>query len=582
MENKWIIPTAVPKFPDAMSTSEHSSSLSPISDRKQYSPRQQMLKSASHNALSLLRDIFPKAFLFMVLDEEHIVVESSFKAGYSFHPSDFSCEKLAELGKAVLTASFSDGSGKEAKFLYSKLVDQKNFFYGFILAAFYINDIGKTDRLLLGRVASMVSNTCLQQRLRNQSEKILEEVVTPWLIISPDGRIVGGQHELKKRIESRININEFLQRHADDILNNDEGSLFAHINIENLTGDYEIIYSKLKNGNQKIIQFKTTINNPEEYLAVCNRYMYSPYINNIIKLYINQKTLIPLLIEAEDGTEKEYVARTLGLNGKPGPFIYVDCAKLSSLESNTVIFGSRMSVLTGKLEQANNGTLFLDHIDHLAVHSQNKLAYFLQHSKTTKYDNNLEYRLNVNVICSVSSVPEEAVNKGTLTHLLYDQFKNKIKILPLRARKQDIEFYSDVELKLRSARIVFDDYAHSFIHNYHWPRNIDQLRYVYRTMIEVHGNNPYITTQELERMFPFIFLVQRINSHQTRKNKDASEREKIENALIQNQGRVKDAAKTLKICRATFYNKMKLYGINPKNYRKTRTNTPHFPQIPIF
>ena len=232
---------------DAKSTLEDNSSQLACSSRKQLSPCQLRLKSASRNTLSLLRDIFTKALLFLLVDEEGIVVENCFQSGYSFYPTSFSCESLTELDKTVLTQTFSDGSGNEAKFLYSKLVDSENFFYGYLLVAFYTNDIDQVDNQLLKRFASIVSNTCQQQRYRFLTSELFEGVALPWLIINDEGRIINGQSGFKRKIGVINNIYELLPEDYANILENETGSFFAHININNITEDYEIIYNQVYN-----------------------------------------------------------------------------------------------------------------------------------------------------------------------------------------------------------------------------------------------------------------------------------------------------------------------------------------------
>lgn len=349
-------------------------------------------------------------------------------------------------------------------------------------------------------------------------------------------------------------------------MQNDYGSTISNINIENLNGDYEITFRKLNDCSLKLLLFNRVIQRPENYLS--NSENISDYIRNILKENINKKSNKPILIEAEDGTEKEYVARRLGSPFTIGSFIEVDCSKLSTRECEIFIFGSSTPVITGKLEQANFGTLYLDHIDYLTHRAQERLVHFLQSRKTNKMDDNVEFKLDVQIIATISRPLHMCINNGSLLQILANQFAEPIRIAPLRNRKRDIAFYAGLEQEALSSHIVFGEYVLPFIESYWWPGNIDQLRYVIRTICQTHGSRPYIDQNELQRMFPFWFQVQIINLPQTKKKRDLNERERLLLALEQNHGKVINAARTLKISRANMYIKLKKYGIDPNFYRE--------------
>ncbi len=91
----------------------------------------------------------------------------------------------------------------------------------------------------------------------------------------------------------------------------------------------------------------------------------------------------PLLINGELGTGKESAARLIHFNSprREHAFIKVNCAALNSENAEKDFFGhiktnpqDQNKEREGFLNKAKGGTLFLDGVDHLPIHTQKKLA----------------------------------------------------------------------------------------------------------------------------------------------------------------------------------------------------------------
>jgi len=98
---------------------------------------------------------------------------------------------------------------------------------------------------------------------------------------------------------------------------------------------------------------------------------------------------VPLLIEGEEGTGKTWLARAVHAESprRDGPFVAVSCALRPVAALEAELFGASLhgsaaaaqadSAVTGKLMQADGGTVFLDDIDELPPELQQRLALFL-------------------------------------------------------------------------------------------------------------------------------------------------------------------------------------------------------------
>ncbi len=98
---------------------------------------------------------------------------------------------------------------------------------------------------------------------------------------------------------------------------------------------------------------------------------------------------VPLLIEGEEGTGKTWLARAVHAESprRDGPFVAVSCALRPVAALEAELFGAPLhgsaaaaqadSAVTGKLMQADGGTVFLDNIDELPPELQQRLALFV-------------------------------------------------------------------------------------------------------------------------------------------------------------------------------------------------------------
>ncbi|MDH3956135.1 MAG: sigma-54 dependent transcriptional regulator, partial [Desulfobacteraceae bacterium] len=87
----------------------------------------------------------------------------------------------------------------------------------------------------------------------------------------------------------------------------------------------------------------------------------------------------PVLITGETGVGKELIAHTIHTHSELsyGPFVAINCGALSETLLESELFGHEMGAFTGaakarrgRLEMANNGTLFLDEVGEISTKMQ--------------------------------------------------------------------------------------------------------------------------------------------------------------------------------------------------------------------
>ncbi|MFH1728535.1 MAG: sigma-54 dependent transcriptional regulator [Pseudomonadota bacterium] len=282
-----------------------------------------------------------------------------------------------------------------------------------------------------------------------------------------------------------------------------------------------------------------------------------------------------VLVMGESGTGKELIARAIHYSSdrKNGPFIAVNCGAIPQNLIESEFFGHEKGSFTGafatksgKFEQANNGTIFLDEIGEMPKEAQVRLLRVLQEFEVTKIGGKDPIKINTRVIAATNKDLDEEVRIGNFREDLYWRLTSFSIILPpLRNRKEDIPLLVDHFVikynKKLSANIdeVRPDFLKCLV-NYDWPGNIRELENIISQSLILTESN--VLTQE--------FLPPRIKGlkescakSKQKKNieKQDQDKELILNKLKENLGSRTKTAEDLGISRKTLFNKMQKYDI---------------------
>ena len=280
-----------------------------------------------------------------------------------------------------------------------------------------------------------------------------------------------------------------------------------------------------------------------------------------------------VLVLGESGTGKELIAQAVHHHSSRArqPFITVACGQTDNALLGSELFGYERGAFTGatgrksgKFEDADHGTIFLDEIAELDAESQVKFLRVLQERQLERLGGKQTIEVDVRVIAATNKNLEQAVQEGTFREDLYHRLNVfPLHVPPLRERKSDIPLLATHFLTQKSQEIRgFQETAMAFLMSYAWPGNIRELE----NRIEqaaILATSDWISTADLQID---------ADSYQNRgltELVDEYERILIINAL-ENSVDQKTAAAHLSIPESTLRRKMDKYSIRRSQTRKVR------------
>jgi DNA-binding NtrC family response regulator len=200
----------------------------------------------------------------------------------------------------------------------------------------------------------------------------------------------------------------------------------------------------------------------------------------------------PVLIEGEQGTGKELIARAIhhASPRRKKPFVAVDCAALPCNHAILSLFGHEQGAFAGAFtrqhgafENADGGTLFLDNVGALPADAQACLAAAMDSGQVTRFGGETPIPVDVRVVAGTARklAGDEA---APFDEALFRAFGHVHAYLPpLRERTGDIPalarhllFRIGEQPGMRAITISDDGLA--VLMRYGWPGNVRQLQNV--------------------------------------------------------------------------------------------------------
>src|SRR5579862_7790732 len=155
-----------------------------------------------------------------------------------------------------------------------------------------------------------------------------------------------------------------------------------------------------------------------------------------------------VLLLGETGTGKELIARAIHNRSrrKERAFVKLNCAAIPSGLLESELFGHEKGAFTGaiaqkvgRMELADQGTLFLDEVGDIPVEIQPKLLRALQEREFERLGSTHTRKVNVRLVAATNRDLENMVaNREFRSDLYYRLHVFPIRIPPLRDRKEDI------------------------------------------------------------------------------------------------------------------------------------------------
>jgi len=200
-----------------------------------------------------------------------------------------------------------------------------------------------------------------------------------------------------------------------------------------------------------------------------------------------------ILIVGPSGAGKEIIARKIHALSRRAdrPFVVLNCATLHPDRLEAELFGTEIVGLDpsiprkiGLLEQAHNGTLYLDEVTDLPLPTQSKVIRVLQDQFFTRLGDNQKVEVDVRITASSSANIPQMIQDGHFREDLYYRLNVvPIEVPALQERVTDIpDLFQNFMVQAalahgRPQRRLTED-AMVILQSYSWPGNVRQLRNV--------------------------------------------------------------------------------------------------------
>jgi formate hydrogenlyase transcriptional activator len=283
-----------------------------------------------------------------------------------------------------------------------------------------------------------------------------------------------------------------------------------------------------------------------------------------------------VLLLGETGTGKELIARAVHDRSrrKDRTLVKLNCAAIPTGLLESELFGHERGAFTGaisqkigRLELADQGTLFLDEVGDIPTDIQPKLLRALQEREFERLGSTRTKKVDVRLVAATNRNLEKMIeNREFRSDLYYRLNVFPIRIPPLRERPEDIpllvryftqKYARRMEKQIESIPSV----AMKKLSAWRWPGNIRELEnLIERSVILTHG--PAL-------MVPVGELTNNTSTLAASEPSEASERERILRILQETKGRVagaNGAAVRMGIKRTTLISRMKKLGIHPRAF----------------
>jgi transcriptional regulator with PAS, ATPase and Fis domain len=254
-------------------------------------------------------------------------------------------------------------------------------------------------------------------------------------------------------------------------------------------------------------------------------------------------------------------------------FQALNCAALPDSLFESEIFGYEKGAFTGahdrkqgRLELANNGTLFLDEVGDLSIVAQAKLLRVLEERRFERLGGNQSIEVNFRLISATNRPLEQFVRDERFREDLYYRVNAfSIRLPSLRERSADIPLLAQRFLARYCAgnglpldAKTFAKDAMDALMRYHWPGNIRELE-------STVSRAALSTPDRLIRASDIEFLHAAEAPQQVERDRLPSlaeaERAHILRVLDAVNWNKKQAANILEISRGTLYRKIEEYGL---------------------
>ena len=322
---------------------------------------------------------------------------------------------------------------------------------------------------------------------------------------------------------------------------------------------------------EEIRELRTRIEHTAEFSGIIGK---DSQMQNIYRLIEDiAPTDATVLIQGESGTGKELVARAIHRQGSRThkPFIVINCSAYPHTLLESELFGHEKGAFTGairqksgRFEQADGGTVFLDEIGEIAPSAQIKLLRVLQSQKFERVGGEKTLTVDVRILAATNKELLQEVQKGTFREdLFYRLNVIPIHLPPLRTRHNDSpllarHFLRRFGVEQNKDIQDFSSEAMRLLLDYPWPGNVRELE----NSIEHTAVLAKHSKVEISDLPSAIREAAPSVSSETPGTIFENEKKLLQEVLEECDWNKKRAALQLGISRSTLYEKLKKYQIS--------------------
>jgi two-component system nitrogen regulation response regulator NtrX len=292
-----------------------------------------------------------------------------------------------------------------------------------------------------------------------------------------------------------------------------------------------------------------------------------------------------VLILGESGVGKELIARAIhrsSLRAKER-FVQVNCAAIPEELIESELFGHERGAFTGatekqtgKFEQADRGTIFLDEVGDMSPKTQAKVLRVLQEGEVERLGSARTIKVDVRVIAATNKDLEEEIAEGRFREDLYFRLSViPISVPPLRERLDDIpslvqHFVAQFSRENNRRPARFAPGALDTLRQARWRGNIRELRNVVERLL-IMGDRDVIEPEDVRSVVrpdtrPAGVAAQVTGATSAkpatlREFKEWSERAFLVEKLREFGWNISKTAEVIDTPRSNLYKKLEQYGI---------------------
>jgi two-component system NtrC family response regulator len=281
-------------------------------------------------------------------------------------------------------------------------------------------------------------------------------------------------------------------------------------------------------------------------------------------------TSTTVLLLGETGTGKEVFAQAIHYEGprKLKPFVAVNCSGFNSELLESELFGYKAGAFTGAakdkkglLEEAHEGTIFLDEIGEMSLDLQAKLLRVLENQTYIKVGDTQTSQVNVRIIAATNRDLKTETEAGRFRlDLFYRLSIFSIELPPLSHRREDIlpiamHYLAEFTAKVNKPEFTVDKDFVKLLTGHNWKGNIRELKNVMERVV-ILADDAHITAS----LLPYEFHHQSAVADPM--NMQTMEKQHIIKVLQFTKGNKTETARLLGIGLTTLYRKVDEYHIN--------------------